>query len=135
MSVTSQDKETVMPWVEKHGATFPILCKANSSAYSKGGIPHSILIGAEGKVLWQGHPSEINDGMIEGYLKDVKKGDRVLTNGGIFGTVTTVADDVITLQVADGVRMKFARSAVQGLVDPARESEGGKNGDDKNGDD
>lgn len=53
----------------------------------------------------------------EAMLAAVKKGDRVLTTGGIFGTVAAVSDDVVTLQIADGVRVKFARSAVQGLVD------------------
>ena len=81
LSITGQAMDIVTPWVEKHSAAYPILCKAQNRAYAKesGGIPHSYLIGADGKVLWSGHPAEINDETIEGYLKDVKKADRVST--------------------------------------------------------
>jgi preprotein translocase subunit YajC len=50
-------------------------------------------------------------------LKAMKKGDKVMTNGGMFATVAAVQDDVITLQVADGVRVRFSRSAVQNVVE------------------
>jgi len=51
-------------------------------------------------------------------LDALKKGDQVLTTGGLFGSVAQVHDNgTVTLQVADGVRMKFARSAVQGITD------------------
>lgn len=51
-------------------------------------------------------------------LDGLKKGDQVLTTGGLFGSVAQVHDNgTVTLQVADGVRMKFARSAVQGITD------------------
>lgn len=51
-------------------------------------------------------------------LDGLQKGDRVLTTGGMFGTVAQIQEDgVVTLQVADGVRLKFARSAVQGITE------------------
>lgn len=53
----------------------------------------------------------------EGMLAALKKGDRVLTTSGIYGSVAMVADDVVTLQVADGVRLRFTRSAVQSVVE------------------
>ncbi|MDZ4773018.1 MAG: preprotein translocase subunit YajC [Planctomycetota bacterium] len=46
-------------------------------------------------------------------LAAIKKGDKVMTTGGLYGQVVQVQDDVMTLQVADGVRMRFARSAIQ----------------------
>lgn len=52
-------------------------------------------------------------------LSKLEKGDKVLTNGGLYGTVVQVQDNVVTLQVDEGVRMKFAVSAVQTLVDDA----------------
>lgn len=42
----------------------------------------------------------------------LKKGDSVVTSGGMYGTVHKIKDDVITLQVADGVHLKFRKSAV-----------------------
>jgi preprotein translocase subunit YajC len=52
-------------------------------------------------------------------LQQLEKGDKVLTNGGLYGTVVQVQDNVVTLQVDEGVRMKFALNAVQSLVDDA----------------
>ncbi|MBL8860291.1 MAG: preprotein translocase subunit YajC [Planctomycetes bacterium] len=46
-------------------------------------------------------------------LAQIKKGDDVMTTGGLFGTVVQVQDDRITLQVAEGTRLRFARSAIQ----------------------
>lgn len=46
-------------------------------------------------------------------LAKLAKGDKVMTTGGLFGTVAQIQDDVVTLQVADGVRLRFARSAIQ----------------------
>ena len=39
-----------------------------------------------------------------------------MTTGGLHATVAGVQDDVITLQIADGVRARFSRSAVQTVV-------------------
>lgn len=46
-------------------------------------------------------------------LSRIGKGDKVITTGGLYGQIVQVQDDVITLQVADGVRMRFARAAIQ----------------------
>jgi preprotein translocase subunit YajC len=62
----------------------------------------------------------------EAMLESLKKGDEVVTSGGIHGKVTHVKDEVITVQVADGVRLRFALSAVQtraGDEEPAKDSE------------
>ncbi|MFA4875500.1 MAG: preprotein translocase subunit YajC [bacterium] len=48
-------------------------------------------------------------------LSALKKGDRVLTRGGILGTVHAVADTVITLEVTDNVRIRFSRDAISGV--------------------
>lgn len=51
-------------------------------------------------------------------LSKLAKGDKVMTTGGLFGSVANIQDDVVTLQVADGVRMRFARSAIQTIESP-----------------
>ena len=48
--------------------------------------------------------------------KELKKGDEVMTTGGLFGKVTATDEEKVTLQVADGVRLKFLRQAIQGRV-------------------
>ena len=45
-----------------------------------------------------------------------------MTTGGMFGQVASVQDNIVTLQVADGVRMRFARHAIQGVVDEGGEA-------------
>ena len=52
----------------------------------------------------------------EAMLKQLGKGDRVMTTGGLYASVVAVADDVVTLQIADGVRARFSRSAIQTVI-------------------
>jgi len=52
-------------------------------------------------------------------LGALKKGDPVMTSSGIHGTVVTIADDVVVLQVAEDVRMRFARAAIQTVIPKA----------------
>ena len=48
-------------------------------------------------------------------LDNMKEGDGILTSGGIYGTITKLKEDVLTVQVAEGVRVKVARSSVTSL--------------------
>ncbi len=45
-------------------------------------------------------------------LKNIQKGDNVITTGGIHGRVTSVADDAVTVEIADNVRVKVSREAI-----------------------
>ena len=56
-------------------------------------------------------------------LAALKKGDRVLTSGGIYGTISQIEDQVVWVKLADTVKVKMARSAITGVVN---ESEGPK---------
>lgn len=49
-------------------------------------------------------------------LSSLKKGDRVLTTGGIYGTIQGVEAEVVYLKIAENVKVKIARSAVAGVV-------------------
>ena len=49
-------------------------------------------------------------------ISSLKKGDRVMTSGGIYGTIQGVEADVVYLRIADNVKIKVARSAVTGVV-------------------
>jgi len=52
----------------------------------------------------------------ESMLSSLKKGDKVVTSGGIYGTVQGVEAEVVYLKIADNVKVKLARSAVTGIV-------------------
>ena len=56
-------------------------------------------------------------------IAGLKKGDRVMTTGGIIGTVTTLSTKVVTLQVAEGTRIKFNRVYVEEMVEDGGEEE------------
>jgi len=49
-------------------------------------------------------------------LSSLKVGDQVLTSGGIYGRVTGLRDDVITLEISDKVRVKVSRGNIAGVV-------------------
>jgi preprotein translocase subunit YajC len=49
-------------------------------------------------------------------LKTLKKGDEVLTSGGILGTIEGITDKWVTLEIAQGVRIKALKSQIAGLA-------------------
>jgi preprotein translocase subunit YajC len=51
-------------------------------------------------------------------IQGMKKGDRVLTSGGLYGEVVDVKEkgDTVILKVAENVKMEFAKSAVTGVA-------------------
>ncbi len=49
-------------------------------------------------------------------LASLKKGDRVVTNGGVFGTVYKLGESVITLEISDKVRIQLERHQVARLA-------------------
>ena len=62
-------------------------------------------------------------------LGALQKDDKVMTTGGLYGQVKHIEDDVVTLQIADGVRVRFARQAIQGRADEGnKEQDAGRSG-------
>jgi preprotein translocase subunit YajC len=49
-------------------------------------------------------------------LKKLKKNDEVMTSGGIYGKVVTLADNVVTLEVAPNVRIRVHRPQISAVV-------------------
>jgi preprotein translocase subunit YajC len=49
-------------------------------------------------------------------LANLKTGDRVVTSGGIYGTIVSFRNGVVQLQIANQVRVDVARSAITGMV-------------------
>ncbi len=57
----------------------------------------------------------------EKMLGTVKKGDKVITAGGLHGSIAGLDEKTVLIQVADNVKLKFDRSAVASII---REGEG-----------
>ncbi len=68
-------------------------------------------------------PQRKRDKKIKDMLSSIKVGDRVRTIGGIYGTVTNIKDDIITISVGpDKARLVFARGAIANVEDAAVEN-------------
>src|SRR5688572_33487406 len=51
---------------------------------------------------------------VQTFLAALKVGDRIVTSGGLFGTITRLGDESIQVQVANNVRVEISRNAVVG---------------------
>ena len=52
---------------------------------------------------------------LQGLIEGLKKGDRVVTNGGLYGTVAAVEEKVVVLKLAENMKVRVAKSAIAGL--------------------
>jgi len=50
------------------------------------------------------------------FLASMKKGDVVVSSGGLIGTITGLTETVVTLEVGDNVRVKVSRPYILGTV-------------------
>ena len=51
-------------------------------------------------------------------IDNLKAGDKVITSGGIYGTIVGIKDDRIQLRIAENVKVEMSRSAVTALQAP-----------------
>jgi preprotein translocase subunit YajC len=51
---------------------------------------------------------------VQAFLAALKVGDRIVTSGGLYGTITRLSDASIQVQVANNVRVEMSRNAVVG---------------------
>ncbi|MDJ0828816.1 MAG: preprotein translocase subunit YajC [Desulfobacterales bacterium] len=49
-------------------------------------------------------------------IENLKKGDRVVTGGGIHGRITGISDTTLTVEISDKVRVKVNRGSVSSLI-------------------
>jgi preprotein translocase subunit YajC len=47
-------------------------------------------------------------------LSNLKRGDQIITNGGLVGKVTGLSDKIVTLEVAEKIRLRVLRSHIAG---------------------
>ena len=51
---------------------------------------------------------------VEAFLASLKVGDKVVTSGGLFGSIAKISEDAIQLQIAPNVRVDMSRAAIVG---------------------
>ncbi len=59
-------------------------------------------------------PTKRKQKKLQEFLDALKVGDRIVTNGGIYGSVTKVDGNTVQLQIADKVRIELAKNAIVG---------------------
>jgi preprotein translocase subunit YajC len=74
--------------------------------------PYAIILGIFYFLILM--PMNKRQKKVQEFQDSVKVGDKVITTSGIYGQVTRVSDKSVQLQVAERVRIEFARSAIGG---------------------
>ena len=63
-------------------------------------------------------PAQRRQKKVTDMLKALKTGDKVITNGGIYGTINGLDGDTVILKIADQVKIRVARSAITQVETP-----------------
>ena len=50
-------------------------------------------------------------------LSSLKVGSRIITIGGIYGTIVSLSDDIVHLKIADNVEIEVARGSINGVAE------------------
>lgn len=67
-------------------------------------------------MLWR--PQKKEQQKRQNMLESLKKGDKIITIGGMYGTITNISEKKVTVEVAENVEINFVRSAISGFQDP-----------------
>ncbi len=65
-------------------------------------------------MLWR--PQQKQQKQRKEMLDSLKKGDRIVTIGGIYGEITALKEDYVTIKVADKVEIKVSRSGINSVL-------------------
>ena len=68
-------------------------------------------------------PMRTKQKKLESLIKDLKSGDRVIINPGIFGTIVGVEEEAFQVRVDEKTKIKVLKSAVSGLQTPPPQTE------------
>jgi len=91
-----------------------------------GGSPMSfwLMMGALFLVMYAViiHPQRKQQKDHKNLLSALKQGDEVISSGGIHGRITGIADEILTVEIANNLRVKMDRSAVSRLRLPLKDA-------------
>ena len=75
-------------------------------------VPFVLILGIFYFVILM--PMKRRQQKVSAFLAALKTGDRIVTSGGIYGTLTRVGDQTVQVQIADKVRIELSRNAIVG---------------------
>ncbi|MBN2372345.1 preprotein translocase subunit YajC [bacterium] len=71
-------------------------------------------------------PQQTQQKNLQQMRKNLRSGDRVMTSGGLFGTIESISPESVMLKVADKVRIEVAKSAIATLRGDEKKEGGNK---------
>ncbi|MDH4228850.1 MAG: preprotein translocase subunit YajC [Nitrospirota bacterium] len=80
------------------------------AAFLGGMVPFIVIFGLFWLLLMR--PQQKRQKEHRQLIEGLQKGDKVVTTGGLLGTVMNVHSDIVSLQIAEGVRVKILRAEV-----------------------
>lgn len=89
---------------------------ADTMAMINAVLPFSLMGGIFYFMLWK--PQKKQQQERQNLLNSLKKGDKIITIGGIYGTITDISERTVKVEVAEGVEVTMVRSAVSNFQDP-----------------
>jgi preprotein translocase subunit YajC len=75
-------------------------------------VPFALILGIFYIVILM--PMRRRQKKVQEFLTALKVGDRVITSGGMYGSITKLGDKTLQLQIADKVRVEVSRAAIIG---------------------
>ena len=89
---------------------------ADTMAMINAVLPFFLMGGIFYFMLWK--PQKKQQQERQNLLGSLKKGDKIITIGGIYGTITDLSEKTVKVEVAEGVEITMVRSAVSNFQDP-----------------
>jgi len=97
----------------------PLLAQQNPSAGILSLMPILLIFVIFYLLIYR--PMRKRQRMQEEMISNLKNGDKVITNGGIYGTVAGLKENTLVLKVADTVKIEVAKNAIASLQPVSRE--------------
>lgn len=91
---------------------------ADTMAMINAVLPLFLMGGIFYFMLWKPQKKQQQDR--QNLLNSLKKGDKIITIGGIYGTITDLSEKTVKVEIAEGVEITMVRSAVSNFQDPNR---------------
>ena len=95
-----------------------------AAAQQGGGWTTWVMIALIFVVMWffMIRPQKKQQKELQNFRDSLAKGDKVVTIGGIFGTIVEVKEDTVLMEVDNGVKIRVSKQAlVKDFTDPARQ--------------
>jgi preprotein translocase subunit YajC len=75
-------------------------------------VPFALVLGIFYFVILL--PMKRKQQKVDAFLSALKVGDRIITSGGIHGSITEISEGSVQVQIAEKVRIRISRSAIVG---------------------